>query len=143
MYIGSPDSNDYDQVLEELDVGPIVQGSSEFRISCPAPDIALIPTDHVMGMTGMLIQASYKNQEFISVGYFVRVFEEGTELENEESPVDESSEEAELVLETPTIKIPVPADHAKIMRTVQSDKPRLSRYEIKWPEAVIPTPMEM
>lgn len=142
VYFGSPDSNDHDQVLEELDVGPISHGVSEFRISCNAPDIQLIPTDHVMGMTGILVQAAYKNQDFLSVGYFVRVFEEGTELENEESLADESAEEAELVLETPTIKIPIPADQSTIMRAIDYNKPRMCRYDIKWAE-VVPTAMEM
>ena len=65
-----------------------------------------------LGVTALLITASYRNQEFIRIGYFVHneLIEEIENLENREAK--------EIV--------------GKIKRTIISDKPRVTNFNINW-----------
>ena len=72
-YVGSAESNAYDQVLEEVAVGPIVVGTYEFILEASAPDAETIPASDLVGITVVLVTCSYMGQnpepkEFIRVG---------------------------------------------------------------------------
>lgn len=68
----------------------------------------------MLGVTALLLTSSYKNQEFIRIGYYVHneLTEEIEDLENIAS--------SEIV--------------SKIKRTIISDKPRVTNFNINWDE---------
>lgn len=50
----------------------------KFNVDCPPPDFNKIPKDELicnaffyLGVTAIIITISYRNQEFIRVGYYV------------------------------------------------------------------------
>lgn len=71
MYVGSAEDEKYDQELDSVLVGPVVVGKNKFVFQAPAPDPSLIPAKDVMEVTVLLLTASYKDREFIRVGYYV------------------------------------------------------------------------
>ena len=73
VWVGSANSNNYDQVLDEFDVGPFPVGTSEFNLACDAPIISRIPMDELLGVTVMYFIYSYKGNAFLRVGYYVQV----------------------------------------------------------------------
>jgi histone chaperone ASF1 len=50
IYVGSAESSSYDQILEELLVGPVPMGVNKFILEAQAPDIKLIPSTDLLGM---------------------------------------------------------------------------------------------
>ena len=68
----------------------------------------------MIGVTALLITSSYKNQEFIRIGYYVHN-ELTEEIENLQN-----IEVSEIV--------------SKIRRTIISDKPRVTNFNINWDE---------
>ncbi len=166
IYVGSAQSKDYDQELDNCMVGPVPVGESsrhspsshprskwsgthtfplpsttafpfvalcshlnrrlasplhlgrtttagvnsfEFEGAAPSPD--KIPAQDLLGVTVILLTASYKDAEFIRVGYYVHNFYEDEALR--ENPP-----------ETPDLK--------KVRREVLVSKPRVTRFNIKW-----------
>eukprot|EP00981_Chlorochromonas_danica_P001534 scaffold334_cov173-Ochromonas_danica.AAC.10 len=78
-----------DQVLEEVNVGPIPAGLHRFVLQTPAPRSDLIKNDELIGMTAILITCSYLDQPFVHIGYYVdNEYEEEFEPENYPNPVD-------------------------------------------------------
>lgn len=72
VYVGSPESHDHDQVLEQVQVGPIPLGLHKFVLSSvPPPCWEWIPLPHRLGVTVLLVTASYRQQEFCRIGYYV------------------------------------------------------------------------
>ncbi|KAA6386222.1 MAG: putative Histone chaperone ASF1B [Streblomastix strix] len=110
IYIGSPNTTDNDQELTSIAVGPIAVGTSQFDLETEGPQIDKIPTDDILGMTGVLLCCYYHDQEFIRVGYY---------LENKYTDP--------ILLENP----PEKPDSSKITREIL-DKPRVTRFDINW-----------
>eukprot|EP01066_Platyproteum_vivax_P008406 Platyproteum_vivax@DN3523_c0_g1_i1.p1 len=54
-YVGSPDSIDWDQELEDVLLGPLQQGAMKFTLKAPAPDYKKVPVEDLVGVTCMLI----------------------------------------------------------------------------------------
>lgn len=49
IYVGSAKNEEYDQVLEEFEIGPIPEESTmKFTVECAAPDFARIPRDELI-----------------------------------------------------------------------------------------------
>jgi histone chaperone ASF1 len=71
IYVGSSESKDRDQVLDEIEVGPVSKGTMRFVMEAPAPDVSRIPNDELLGVTALLISCCYRGQEFARVGYYV------------------------------------------------------------------------
>jgi len=71
IYVGSANSNQHDQELDELSTGPIPVGTHEFVLEAPGPNPSLIPTAEVVGVTVILITCSYREQEFVRIGYYI------------------------------------------------------------------------
>lgn len=80
----------------------------EFEGSPPSP--SKIPTEDVLGVAALILTGSYKEQEFVRVGYY-----QNTEYDNEE------------MRENP----PSPILFDKLVRDINS-KPRVTRFQIKW-----------
>ncbi|OLY83836.1 Histone chaperone asf1 [Smittium mucronatum] len=75
------------------------------------PDVSKIPEDEILGVTVVLLTCSYKNKEFVRVGYYVN--NEYLEEELKENPP-----------EKPIL--------SKIFRIILADKPRVTRFPINW-----------
>lgn len=82
--------------------------SFEFEGSAPLP--SKIPTEDVMGVAALILTGSYKDQEFVRVGYY-----QNTEYDNEE------------MKETP----PSTIRFDRLVRDINT-KPRVTRFQIKW-----------
>lgn len=112
LYVGSAEDTSHDQVLDEILVGPIPVGINKFVLQADAPDISQIPEGDILGVTVVLVTCSYREKEFVRVGYYVN--NEYTE------PYDEEAGP------------PKPLDMNKVRRCVLSEKPRVTRFPIQW-----------
>ncbi|PGH18893.1 histone chaperone ASF1 [Polytolypa hystricis UAMH7299] len=110
-YVGSATSSEYDQELDSLLVGPIPVGVNKFIFEADPPDLRRIPASEILGVTVILLTCSYDGREFVRVGYYVN-----NEYDSEE-----------LVAEPPAKPV-----IEKIRRNVLADKPRVTRFAIKW-----------
>ncbi|KAG2484517.1 hypothetical protein HYH03_016657 [Edaphochlamys debaryana] len=118
VYVGSADSDRYDQELENVAVGPVVQGSFKFVLEANPPNPELIPADDLVGVTVILLTCSYRGREFIRVGYYVN--NEYVDEELRENPP-----------EVPRVD--------RLQRSILADHPRVTRYVIPFDE---PQPVE-
>jgi histone chaperone ASF1 len=75
------------------------------------PDIAKIPADDAVGVTVILITASYRGQEFVRVGYYVN--NEYDDLELKDNPPSEPQ-------------------FAKLVRTIAAEQPRVTKFKVNW-----------
>jgi histone chaperone ASF1 len=72
-WVGSKNSEDHDQELDEIEVGPLPVGTHEFQVEHDAPDHELIPKEDLINVTGLFMTFSYAGQQFLRVGYYVSV----------------------------------------------------------------------
>lgn len=70
IYVGSAESELYDQVLDTIYVGPVTEGRHMFVFQADPPDASRIPVNDVLGCTVVLLTCMYRNQEFVRVGYY-------------------------------------------------------------------------
>lgn len=111
IYVGSAESEEYDQELDNCMVGPVPVGVNSFEFEAAAPSPDKIPASDLLGVTVILLTASYAGNEFIRVGYYVNNAYESEELR--ENPPEE-------------------VDLSKVRREVLVSKPRVTRFNIKW-----------
>ena len=104
-------SNEHDQELDSVLVGPIPVGVNKFEFRADPPDLSRIPNNEIIGVTVILLSCSYEDREFVRVGYYVN---------------NEYTEEA-LQLEPPAKPI-----IEKVRRNILAEKPRVTRFAIKW-----------
>ncbi|KAI8102208.1 hypothetical protein M9435_005814 [Picochlorum sp. BPE23] len=110
-YVGSAESEKYDQVLDSVFVGPVAPGQYRFVFQADPPNFSMLPSQDIVGVTIILLTCSYRNQEFLRVGYYVN-----NEYEEEALREDPPS--------TPIID--------KLMRNILADKPRVTKFPIDW-----------
>ncbi|KAJ5174423.1 Histone chaperone asf1 [Penicillium canariense] len=110
-YVGSATSSEYDQELDSLLVGPIPVGVNKFIFEAEAPDLQRIPSSEILGVTVILLTCSYDGREFVRVGYYVN-----NEYDSEELAAEPPAK--------PVIE--------RIRRNVLAEKPRVTRFAIKW-----------
>lgn len=113
-YVGSAESEKYDQVLDSVLVGPVAPGQYRFVFQADPPDFSQIPSGEIVGVTVILLTCSYKNQEFIRVGYYVNT--DYLEEELRDDPPD-----------SPELE--------KLVRNILADKPRVTKFPIEWDPA--------
>ncbi|XP_055339801.1 LOW QUALITY PROTEIN: uncharacterized protein LOC129589227 [Paramacrobiotus metropolitanus] len=111
IYVGSAESMSFDQLLDAVVVGPIPTGRHQFIFRAPAPNPQKIPVDDVIGITVVMITASYRGKEFSRVGYYVNIDYADPELK-ENPPA------------TPLFE--------KLERNILSNNPRITRCKIDW-----------
>jgi histone chaperone ASF1 len=104
-------SAEHDQELDSLDVGPVPVGTNKFVFEADPPNTSNIPSTEILGVTVILLTCSYDGREFVRVGYYVN--NEYTDPELAENPP------AKPVME-------------KIKRNILAEKPRVTRFAIKW-----------
>ncbi|KAK4999538.1 Histone chaperone asf1 [Elasticomyces elasticus] len=110
-YVGSATSSEHDQELDSLLVGPIPVGVNKFVFEADAPNLSKIPDSEILGVTVMLLTGSYDDREFVRVGYYVNN-EYVDQALNDEPP-------AKPIIE-------------KVRRNILAEKPRVTRFAIKW-----------
>lgn len=103
--------NEYDQELDSVLVGPLPIGINKFQFRADPPDLARIPNSEIIGVTVILLSCSYQEREFVRVGYYVN---------------NEYTDEA-LALEPPAKPVV-----EKVQRHILAEKPRVTRFAIKW-----------
>ena len=110
IYVSSPDKEELDQELDDCLVGPVPLGVNSFEFEGSAPDPAKIPPEDVLGVAALILTGSYRDQEFVRVGYY-----QNTEYDSEE------------MREAPPQKILF----ERLERNINA-KPRVTRFQIKW-----------
>ncbi|KAJ3509618.1 hypothetical protein NLJ89_g5127 [Agrocybe chaxingu] len=110
IFVSCPGDEALDQELDDCLVGPVPQGVNSFEFEGQAPDPSRIPEEDVLGVAALILTGSYRDQEFVRVGYY-----QNTEYDNEE------------MKETPPAKI----QFNRLVRDI-STKPRVTRFHIKW-----------
>ena len=110
-YVGSATSSEHDQELDSLLVGPIPIGVNKFIFEADPPQLARLPTTEILGVTVILLTCSYAEREFVRVGYYVN-----NEYDSEELNADPPQK--------PLID--------RVRRNILSEKPRVTRFAIKW-----------
>lgn len=110
IYVSSPGNEELDQELDDCLVGPVPVGINSFDFEGIPPDPSKIPPEDVLGVAALILTGSYKDQEFVRVGYY-----QNTEYDNEE------------MKETPPQKIVF----ERLVRDMNT-KPRVTRFQIKW-----------
>ncbi|XP_063399329.1 histone chaperone asf1b-A-like [Mytilus trossulus] len=111
IYVGSAESVDHDQTLDSVLVGPVPGGKHMFVFQAGPPDISKIPYKDAVGVTVVLLTCSYRNKEFIRVGYYVN--NEYTDPEIRENPPEN------IMFE-------------KLERSILATSPRVTRFKIDW-----------
>ena len=92
-------------------MGPIPVGVNKFIFEADAPNTSRIPETDILGVTVILLTCAYDGREFVRVGYYVN-----NEYDSEE-----------LNAEPPAKPL---VDHVR--RNVLAEKPRVTRFAIKW-----------
>ncbi|XP_013776638.1 histone chaperone asf1-like isoform X1 [Limulus polyphemus] len=116
IYVGSAESEDYDQVLDTVFVGPVPEGRHMFVFQADPPDPAKIPIQDAVGVTVVLLTCSYRRKEFIRVGYYVN--NEYGDPELRENP-------------------PSAPQFNKLQRNILATSPRVTRFKIDWNDNVM------
>lgn len=114
VYVGSAESDDHDQELDSVLVGPMQMGPYKIVFQADPPDAARIPTADLLGVTVILLSCHYREKEFIRVGYYVNTEYDSPEL-NESPP-----------------EVP---QYERLVRNILADKPRVTRYQIDWSDS--------
>ena len=104
-------SSEHDQELDSLLVGPIPTGTNKFIFEADAPNLNRIPSTEIIGVTVILLTCSYDDREFVRVGYYVN-----NEYDSEELNADP----------------PTKPDVDRVRRNILAEKPRVTRFAIKW-----------
>jgi histone chaperone ASF1 len=110
IYVSSPAHESLDQELDDCLVGPVPVGVNAFDFECDAPVVSKIPPEDLLGVAALILTGSYKDQEFVRVGYY-----QNTEYDNPE------------MIENPPREVMV----ERLVRDI-STKPRVTRFQIKW-----------
>jgi len=161
-YVGSAEDQTRDQVLEEVMVGPVPQGVSKFVLTAEAPSVNLIPMKDLVGVTVVLITCSYREKEFVRIGYYVNnEYYHASPLDYQRQATQAASHHAAAASQAQASGLPPPPplalaegpqpaseeeiaamlesgqiiDPAHVYRNVMSDKPRVTRFQIDWASA--------
>ncbi|KAK4476045.1 hypothetical protein MN116_001274 [Schistosoma mekongi] len=116
VYVSSAYNPSLDQTLDSVLVGPIPVGRHQFSFEANAPDPKIIPNEDIVGVTVVLIQALYRDKEFIRVGYYVN-----NEYKREELRLEPP---AEPILD-------------ELERHIIASDPRVTRFPIDWGDGLL------
>jgi histone chaperone ASF1 len=87
IFVSSPVNSDLDQELDDCCIGPVPVGVNAFTFEADPPNPAIIPKDDVLGVAALILTGSYRNQEFVRVGYY-----QNTEYDDEHLRAEPPSE---------------------------------------------------
>lgn len=112
IYVGSPESSEYDQIIDTVTVGPIPPGNHEFDfVTEQGVNPKRIQDGHLLGVTVIILNASYNEQEFVRVGYYINVGYD----------IPEWNE-----------NLPAQVDYDHLKREILASEPRVTRFKINW-----------
>jgi len=111
IYVGSAESEEFDQVLDTVYVGPVPEGRHMFVFQANPPKPEKIPQADLVGVTVVLLTCSYRAAEFIRLGYYIN--NEYTEPELREVN-------------------PSPPQWDKLQRNILATNPRVTKFKINW-----------
>ena len=86
IYVSSSGREELDQELDDCLVGPVPVGVNAFEFEGSPPDPSKIPTEDVLGVAALILTGSYREQEFVRVGYY-----QNTEYDDEQMTNDPPS----------------------------------------------------
>ena len=127
MYVGSAHDTSKDQTLDEILVGPIPVGVNKFVLQADPPDPTQLPPDEILGVTVALVTCSYREREFIRVGYYVN-----NEFVDPNPPPIVMGEDGEPIKPVPPKYPQLDLNH--VHRQILADKPRVTKFAIPWTE---------
>lgn len=133
LYVGSAQDASRDQILDEILVGPVPVGTNKFVLQADAPDPSKLAPEDLLGVTVVLVTCSYKEREFVRVGYYVN-----NEYHNPDAPplppvvagADGDGPSSDEPPPPPPLPDPIPLEH--IQRQILADKPRVTKFPISW-----------
>ncbi|GAA5856194.1 hypothetical protein JCM9279_000932 [Rhodotorula babjevae] len=134
-YVGSAESDSFDQELDTCMVGPVPVGVNSFEFEAAAPLPSRIPASDLIGVTVILLTCSYNDAEFVRIGYYVNTeYGDPALKQQHDASLEEGAEEKGL-------KAPDPTQHIDgLVRNVLADKPRVTKFNIQWDTpAAVPT----
>ncbi|KAI2489008.1 ASF1 like histone chaperone [Fragilaria crotonensis] len=111
LYVGKAADSTQDLILDEILVGPVPVGVNKFVLQADAPDPNQL--EELLGVTVVLVTCSYREREFVRVGYYVNNALEGYDPESGQA-------------------LPSPLDVTKVTRQILADKPRVTKFPIPW-----------
>lgn len=113
IYVGSSESSAFDQVIDSVEVGPgVPAGNHEFEFETEqGVNPQNIQDGHLLGPTVVILSATYNEQEFVRVGYYVNVAYDIPEW-NENPPTQ--------------------VDYNHLKREILASEPRVTRFKINW-----------
>eukprot|EP00934_Nitzschia_sp_Nitz4_P008886 Nitzschia sp. Nitz4//scaffold333_size18811//2089//3204//NITZ4_008751-RA/size18811-augustus-gene-0.40-mRNA-1//-1//CDS//3329548217//8876//frame0 len=123
VYVGSAQDATRDQILDEVLVGPVPVGVNKFVLQADAPDPKALGDD-LLGVTVVLVTCSYREREFVRVGYYVN-----NEYHDPNAPPPAPAAEGEPPVPPP---LPSPIPLERIQRQILADKPRVTKFPIPW-----------
>ena len=126
LYVGSAQDASRDQILDAILVGPVPVGVNKFVLQADAPDPNKLAPEDLLGVTVVLVTCSYKEREFVRVGYYVNNEYHDPNAPPPPPPPTDGSEPPP----PPPIPHPVPPEH--IQRQILADKPRVTKFPISW-----------
>lgn len=109
-YVGSATDYQKDQILDEILVGPVPVGTNKFVLQADPPDPSNL--EEILGVTVVLVTCSYKERQFVQVGYY---------LNNEYTGEYD-----------PEVGPPSSPDLSLVQRLILADKPRVTKFMIPW-----------
>jgi len=118
IYVGSGESEEYDQILDTVYVGPIPEGRHKFIFAANSPDPQKIPISDLIDVTVVLLTCAYRGQEFIRIGYYVN--NGYTDPELQENP-------------------PATPQYDKLQRNILASNPRINKVKINWEKTGVTT----
>jgi len=118
LYVGNAKDAKSDIVLDEVLVGPVPVGVNKFVLQADAPDHTQLLQEEILGVTVVLVTCSYREKEFVRVGYYVN---------NEYTGVVEDEEKGP----------PKPYDMTLVTRQILADKPRVTKFPIPWGDSSV------
>mmetsp|Transcript_1333 Transcript_1333/g.1739 ORF Transcript_1333/g.1739 Transcript_1333/m.1739 type:complete len:264 (+) Transcript_1333:114-905(+) len=142
IYVGKAADCESDLVLEEVLVGPVPVGINKFVLEAdPPPHTSL--GDELLGVTVVLVTCSYREREFVRIGYYVNNMMEGYNPEEEEAAVgydenDSNNNKEEAASGEARAPAPKPKktkpkiEISKVTRQILADKPRVTKFPIPW-----------
>nr|CRX79156.1 hypothetical protein ls5930a1_00179 [Leucosporidium scottii] len=126
-YVGSAESESFDQELDTCMVGPVPVGVNSFEFEAAAPLPSRIPASDLIGVTVILLTCSYNDQEFVRIGYYVNTEYADPALKAQyDASLEEGAQDKGLVAPDPASNVP------SMVRSVLGEKPRVTKFNIKW-----------
>ncbi|KAI9355137.1 histone chaperone [Zopfochytrium polystomum] len=99
-------------------VGPVPVGVNKFNLEANPPDPTLIPSPDLLEVTIVFLTVSYRDREFVRVGYYVYT-QYGDEALRDDPPS--------------------PPRYELLQRSLLASDPRVTRYTIAWDDAAVGT----